>query len=57
MNGDKDYYLKEAYRHLEIALIGVKKRQRDHILAAIECLNKYRNEAYRHGVGKEIDNE
>jgi hypothetical protein len=44
MNGDRDYWLKEAYRHLEIALIGIGKKQREHILKAIESLNKYRKD-------------
>ncbi len=41
MNGDKKYYLQEAYRHLELALIGVRKKNRDHINSAIECLEQY----------------
>jgi len=44
MDGDKYYWLKEAYRHLEIALIGAGKKQREHINKAIEALNKFRKE-------------
>jgi hypothetical protein len=47
MNGDRNYWLKEAYRHLEIALIGIGDKQRDHIHKAIEALNKYRKENER----------
>lgn len=41
MNGQKDYYLKEAYRHLGLALIGVRKSTREQIELAIENLKKY----------------
>jgi hypothetical protein len=47
MNGDREYWLKEAYRHLEIALIGIGNKQRKHINMAIEALNKYRKENKR----------
>ena len=44
MNGDKTYWLKEAYRHLQLALIGIRKKTREHIEAAIECLENYEKE-------------
>lgn len=44
MFNDKEYWLKEAYRHLEIALIGCRTKTREHIDKAIEALNKYRKE-------------
>lgn len=44
MNGEKDYYLKEAYRNLELALIGVRDITRQHIEAAIENLEKYKEQ-------------
>ena len=42
MNGQKKYWIREAYRHLELALIGVRNRKvRELIEGAIECLNKH----------------
>jgi hypothetical protein len=42
MNNDKKYWIKEAYRHLELALIGAHNHKvREHIDLAIECLNEY----------------
>lgn len=41
MNGSKEYWLKEVYRHLEIALIGIPDANRVHVELAIESLNKY----------------
>jgi len=41
MNGIKNYWIKEAYRHLELALIGCRKKTRENIEKAIECLEKY----------------
>jgi len=40
MNGNKDYYRKEALRHLKLALIGAHGKCREHIKDAIDCLNK-----------------
>lgn len=44
MNGDPKYHLKEAYRELELALIGCRKKTREHIEKAIETLKKYEKE-------------
>jgi hypothetical protein len=45
MNGQKKYWIREAYRHLELALIGVHSHKvRKHIESAIEALNKYEKE-------------
>jgi len=44
MDGDSKYYLKEAYRFLELALIGSRKKQRELIYKAIECLNNFEKE-------------
>ncbi len=42
MNGkDKDYWLKEANKHLAIALIGIPDANRVHVERAIECLGNY----------------
>lgn len=40
MNG-KDYWVKEALRFMELSLIGVRKKTREHIESAIECLSKH----------------
>ena len=37
----KDYWLKEANRHLAIALIGIPDANRIHVDRAIECLANY----------------
>jgi len=44
MNGNQKYWLWEAYRHLELALIGIRKKNREHINAAIDCLERYEQE-------------
>ena len=45
MNGEKKYWIREVYRHLELALIGVHNHKvREHIESAIECLNKHEEE-------------
>jgi len=44
MNGDKKYWLHEAYRHLYLALIGARKNSRKHIDAALEALTKFEKE-------------
>lgn len=44
MNNEKKYWLHEAYRHLELALIGARNKAREHIESAIECLEKYEKE-------------
>lgn len=44
MNNNKKYWLKEAYRNLELALIGCRKKTREHINEAIEALEKYEKE-------------
>ena len=44
MDGNKKYWLQEIYRHLELALIGVREKTRKHIESAIECLEKYEKE-------------
>lgn len=41
MNGDPKYWLKEAYRHIELALIAAQGKCREQIEKAIECLEKY----------------
>jgi len=42
MNGkDKDYWLKEANKHLAIALIAIPDKNRVHVEKAIECLGNY----------------
>lgn len=41
-NHPKDFWLKEANRHLAIALIGVPDANRVHVEAALDCLEKYR---------------
>ena len=38
---NKDYWLKEANRHLAIALIGIPEKNRRHVDKAIECLGNY----------------
>lgn len=43
-NGEKNYYLHEAYRHLELALIGSRKKTREHIEKALENLEKFEKE-------------
>ena len=47
MNGDRKYWLKEAYLNLELALLGVRKKTRDQINDAIECLEKFEQELKR----------
>ena len=37
----KDYWLREANRHLAIALIGITDQNRVHVEKAIECLANY----------------
>ena len=44
MNGIKNYWIKEAYRHLELALIGCRKKTREHILSALDALEQYEKE-------------
>ena len=44
MNNDHFYWLKEAYRHLELALIAASGKSYEHIDKAIECLNKLKKE-------------
>lgn len=45
MNGENKYWIRETYRHLELALIGVQSHKvREHIEDAIECLNQYEKE-------------
>jgi len=44
MDGEFKYWLKEAYRFLELALIGSRKKQREFIQKAIECLNNFEKE-------------
>ena len=41
MNGQKNYFLHEAYRHLGLALVGVREITRTQIELAIENLKKY----------------
>lgn len=41
MAKDKKYHLKEAYRHLELALVEIRKKNRDLIEKAIEHLELY----------------
>ncbi|MFW9875960.1 MAG: hypothetical protein ACFFG0_22900 [Candidatus Thorarchaeota archaeon] len=41
MNGNKKYWLNEARRYLALALIGARKKSREMINKAIECLNKH----------------
>jgi len=41
MNGDTKYWLKEAYRHLGLSLIGSSGKVRKHIDKALECLERY----------------
>lgn len=41
MNHDKDYWLKEANKHLAIALIAIPDKNRVHVEKAIECLANY----------------
>ena len=38
---DKDYWLKEANKHLVIALIAIPDNNRVHVEKAIECLANY----------------
>jgi hypothetical protein len=45
MNNDKhdrDFWLREANRHLAIALIGIPDANREHVEKALECLEKYK---------------
>lgn len=41
MSKNAKWHLQEAYRLLELALIGVRKKTRDLIEEAVENLNKY----------------
>ncbi len=41
MNGDKEYYLKETYRHLALTYIGIPDANRKQLDKVIDCLNKY----------------
>jgi len=41
MNNDSKHWLKEAYRHLILAMIGSMGKSREHIGNAVECLEKY----------------
>jgi hypothetical protein len=38
---DKDFWLKEANRHLAIALLGIPDANRIHVEKAMECLGNY----------------
>ena len=41
MPNGKHYWLHEANRHLELALVGAQQRCREQINKAIECLDKH----------------
>lgn len=43
-DGEKNYWLKETYRHLTLAAIGAAGKSREHIGKAMECLEKYEEE-------------
>jgi len=40
-DGERNYWLKETYRHLTLAAIGAQGKSREHIGKAMECLEKY----------------
>jgi len=44
MNGIKNYWLHEANRLLELALIAAQGKSREYINKAIEALEKYEDE-------------
>lgn len=43
-DGEKNYWLKETYRHLTLAAIGSFGKSREHIEKAVECLGEYEKE-------------
>jgi len=43
-DGEKNYWLKETYRHLTLAAIGAAGKSREHIGKAMECLEKHEKE-------------
>jgi len=44
MNGNRQFYFQNAYRELELALIGARESTRKHIEKAIEYLINYEKE-------------
>lgn len=41
MPDGRSYIIHEIYRHLSLALIGIGDKQREHILKAVELLEKH----------------